>query len=78
MRVSVVELRKRLHEVLKVLDNNGQVTILYHGVERGIIFPINKKYKNKKKVKDFDFFGMHKNKVKTVEEEMEVLRGARY
>lgn len=77
LRVSVVELRNRMHDILKTLDHNGSVTILYHGEERGIIYPI-KKLAKQKKVSDFDFFGMHAEKERSVEQEMEALRGGRY
>ncbi len=77
LRVSVVELRNRMHDVLKTLDHNGTVTILCHGEERGVIYPVKRKVKPKK-VDEFDFFGMHADKEKSVEQEMEDLRGGRY
>ncbi|MBI5447311.1 MAG: type II toxin-antitoxin system Phd/YefM family antitoxin [Gammaproteobacteria bacterium] len=77
LRVSVVELRNKMHDILKTLEHNGSITILYHGEEKGIIYPIKRAVKQKK-IDDFDFFGMHAEKEISVEQEMEDLRGERY
>ena len=58
MKASVVDLRYKMKDVLRALDRNEKVTILYHGKAKGIITPANnEKYK---KVKDHPFFGMSK------------------
>lgn len=76
MRVSIVDLRYRMNEVLKALDRNEKVTILYHGKAKGVIYPIGNK--EKKKAADFSFCGMHSNMKKSVEQEMDELRNGRY
>lgn len=78
MKASIVELRYKMNEVLKALDRNEKVTILYHGKIKGIIMPVaNAKDKNKK-VKNHPFFGMTENKKESVLEELQDLRGSRY
>jgi len=76
MKASVVDLRYKMKDVLKALDRNEKVTILYHGKAKGIITPANnEKYK---KVKDHPFFGMSKNDKKSVSDVIMELRELRY
>ena len=35
MRANIVDLRYRMNDVLKALDRNEEVTILYYGQEKG-------------------------------------------
>jgi len=44
MKANVVDLRYKMNDVLKALDRNEQVTVLYHGKVKGIIFRQNKKW----------------------------------
>ena len=76
MKASIVDLRYKMNEVLKALDRNERVQILYHGKIKGIITPPLGGVK--KKIKDHPFFGMSKKTQKTVAEEMDKLRGARH
>lgn len=39
MKASIVDLRYKMNDVLKALDRNEQVTILYHGKIKGVIMP---------------------------------------
>ncbi len=76
MKASVVDLRYKMKDVLRALDRNEKVTILYHGKAKGIITPANnEKYK---KVKDHPFFGMSKNDKKSVSDVIMELRELRY
>tara|TARA_Y100000031_G_C8153361_1_gene353432 strand:- start:539 stop:778 length:240 start_codon:yes stop_codon:yes gene_type:complete len=76
MEASVVDLRYKMNDVLKALDRNEKIKILYHGKVKGIIMPVtNKEYK---KVEDHPFFGMSKNNEKSVLDELKELRGSRY
>ena len=75
MRASVVELRYRMNEILKAIDRNEEVTILYHGKVKGIIKP--KISKGRRRVSDHPFFNMHSSK-ETVHEVMADLREDRY
>jgi len=76
MEASVVDLRYKMKDVLKALDRNEKVTILYHGKIKGTILPNTSQ--KMKKVKEHPFFGMLKDEKKSVVEEMQRLRGARY
>ena len=76
MKASVVDLRYKMNDVLKALDRNEKITILYHGKAKGIISPVlNKK---NRKVSEHRFFGMYKINDKSVEQELEDLRRNRY
>mgnify|MGYP002725972846 CR=1 FL=1 len=76
MKANIVDLRYRMKNILKALDRNESVTVLYHGQEKAIITPIRSKIK--KSIKDHPFFGMKSNTAETVEQTMERLRGERY
>jgi len=76
MKASVVDLRYKMEDVLRALDRNEKVTILYHGKAKGIITPAsNEKYK---KVKEHPFFGMSRNDKKSVSDEITDLRRPHY
>ena len=76
MKASIVELRYHMKDILKALDRNEEVTIMYRGQEKGRIIP--SPVKQETKVKDHPFFGMKKDVNLSVEEEMQQLRGSRY
>ena len=76
MKASIVDLRYKMRDVLKALDKNEQVEILYHGKTKGILSPIKKG--KMKKVADHPFFGMHEETSTAVEQEMEELRKTRH
>lgn len=75
MKASIVDLRYKTKEVLKALERNESVTVLYHGKVKGVITPV--RDKSVAKVKDSAFFGMHKRPERTVYEELENLRKPR-
>lgn len=76
MEASVVDLRYKMNDILKALDRNEKVTILYHGKVKGVIMPAAKKERGK--IKDHPFFGMSKNDERSVLKIMQELRGTRY
>ncbi len=76
MKASVVDMRYKMNEVLRALDRNESVEILYHGKIKGIIRPLSTKAG--KSVKEHRFFGMHARTKEAVETSMEKLRGLRY
>lgn len=77
MKATVVDLRYKMNDILKALDRNETVTILYHGKVKGFIVPA--KAKEFKKIKDHPFFGMSATKSqKSVPDELNDLRKARY
>jgi len=75
MKASVVDLRYRMNEILKAIDRNEEVTILYHGKVKGVLKP--KISRDRKRISDHPFFNMYSSK-ETVHEVMAKLRGDRY
>lgn len=39
MQATILDLRRRMPEVLRALDREGRVTILYRGKERAVLVP---------------------------------------
>ena len=76
MKATVVELRYKMKEVLKALDQRENVTILYHGKVKGTIIPA--KSNSSAKVEDHPFFGMNRNDSASVLNQMDKLRGPRF
>lgn len=76
MKASIVDLRYKTADILKALDRNESVTVLYHGKVKGVIKPAREKIASK--IKDHPFFGMIKRSEKTVLEELESLRKPRH
>lgn len=75
MKASVVDLRYRMNEILKAIDRNEEVTILYHGKVKGVIKP--KVSPGRRRVSDHPFFNMYPSKV-SVQKVMAGLRGDRH
>jgi hypothetical protein len=64
-----------MNDVLRALERNEDVSIVSRGKLRGVIKPVNDK--PQMKVQDHPFFNMDKAS-KTVEQQMDRLRGGRY
>jgi hypothetical protein len=75
MKASVVDLRYRMNDILKAIDRNEEVTILYHGKVKGVIKP--KISGGHRRISSHPFFNMCQSK-ETVDEMMDDLRGDRY
>ncbi len=75
MKASVVDLRYRMNEILKAIDRNEEVTILYHGKVKGVIKP--NISRGRRRISDHPFFNMYQSK-RRVHELMNDLRGDRY
>ena len=77
MKATVVDLRYKMSDILKALDRNESVSVLYHGKVKGVIVPA--KVQVLKKIKDHPFFGMSaKDTEKSVLDELNELRKLRY
>ncbi len=76
MKASIVDLRYKTNDILKALDRNESVTILYHGKIKGVIKPA--KEKSELKVIEHPFFGMNQETKESVLKELENLRKPRY
>ena len=77
MKASIVDLRYKMNDVLKALDRNEEVTILYRGKTKGKIVPLEKKA-TKLKVKEHPFFGSHGDSDHSVDDLIDKLRSVRY
>lgn len=77
MKASIVDLRYKMSDVLKALDRNEEITILYRGTARGKIVPLGGEVP-KLKVHQHPFFGSVKDSNDSVAEVMEKVRSARY
>ncbi|MGB5686113.1 MAG: hypothetical protein WBM35_09885 [Candidatus Electrothrix sp.] len=70
-----------MNDVLKALERNEKVSVLYRGKIKGILVPSStaSKLNKEKKISEHPFFGMAPtNSDKSVAEEMNELRGGRY
>jgi len=76
MKASIVDLRYKTKDILKALERNESVTVLYHGQVRGVIQPA--KAQSQAKVEAHEFFGMHKPSAGSVLEELQRLRAPRH
>jgi len=77
MKASVVDLRYKMNDVLKALDRNEEVTILYRGKEKGKILPSGNN-PSVQKVSDHPFFGSQTNDEESVDDVMNQIRSERY
>ncbi|MBC2704570.1 hypothetical protein [Desulfobacula sp.] len=78
MKATVVDLRYKMNDVLKALDRNEQVTVLYRGKIKGILMPAKKQITNLK-ISEHPFFGMIASGTsRSVLDELDTLRGSRY
>ena len=77
MKATVVDLRYKMNDVLKALDRNEKVTVLYRGKVKGVLVPAAQK--KDMRMTDHPFFGMSTQKAKkSVLDELDDLRRARY
>ena len=76
MKASVVDLRYKMNEVLKALDRREKVTLIYHGKVKGTIVPT--KSGQMTTVAEHPFFNMAGEESKTVDRQMDALRGSRF
>ncbi|RMH02815.1 MAG: type II toxin-antitoxin system Phd/YefM family antitoxin [Nitrospirae bacterium] len=77
MKATIVDLRYKMNDILKALERNEAVTVLYHGKVKGIITPAKRQVL--KKIKDHPFFGMSAKGIqKSVLDELHELRKSRY
>ena len=76
MHASVMDLRKRMREIIRALERNENVTLFYRGKKKGVIHP--HRDTTARKVEEHRFFGAGKESQLSVEEEMNRLRGKRY
>jgi antitoxin (DNA-binding transcriptional repressor) of toxin-antitoxin stability system len=61
MEASILDLRRRMAEVLRSLDRNERVKILYRGRQKAILIPANSAGKKRHSVSSHPAFGMWKD-----------------
>jgi hypothetical protein len=76
MNASIVDLRYKTKAILKALEKNEKIQILYHGKVKGTILPPGRKTAGK--VSSHAFFGLRKGKPPFPEQAMDQLRGGRF
>ena len=58
METSIVDLRHSMRDILRALDRNETVRVLYHGKERALLVPSRGKASKRLKMEDHPFVGM--------------------
>ena len=58
MKATVLDLRRRMSDVMRAIDHNESVTILYRGKEKAILSPINIQKSSTRSIEDHPAFGM--------------------
>jgi antitoxin (DNA-binding transcriptional repressor) of toxin-antitoxin stability system len=76
MKANIVDLRYKMKEVLKALDRQERVEIIYRGKPKAMVIPLHEH--SKKSVKDHPLFGCLADDKRSVEQVMDELRGGRY
>ncbi len=76
MKASIVDLRYKMKEILRALENREIVSILYHGKVKGTIVP--SETNRNISVSDHPLFSMHSTEESSVEDSMKKLRGSRF
>ena len=67
MEASVLDLRKRMREVLMAIDRHETVTLTHRGKRRAMIVPWAKTKKKKVKVADLAAFGIWSDRPETAD-----------
>ena len=62
MKATIVDLRYKMNDVLKALDRNEKVTVLYRGKVKGVLVPSGEK--KHLKIAEHPFFGMSSQETK--------------
>jgi hypothetical protein len=77
MKATVVDLRYKMKDVLKALDRNEKVTVLYRGKVKGVLIPAGGS--SQQNIIEHPFFGMSSSdESQSVEDIMAQLRSPRY
>jgi len=61
MEASILDLRRRMAEVLRALDRNESIKILYRGRPRAVLVPTGSRNPQRNSVASHPAFGMWKN-----------------
>lgn len=77
MKASIVDLRYKSKQILAALERRETVRLQYRGKTKGYIRPAESE-KSTLKVEEHPMFGSSTKASKSVEEQMDELRGSRY
>ncbi len=75
MKTNAVDLRRNMKDIMRAVERNEPVTVLYHGKEKAMIRPIEQT--SASSVRRHAFFGMNQHDT-TVESVIDGLRDGRY
>jgi len=75
MKTNAVDLRRNMKDIMRAVERNEPVTVLYHGKEKAMIRPIEQT--SASSVRDHAFFGMNQDDI-AVETVIDGLRNGRY
>jgi hypothetical protein len=80
MQASILDLRRRMGDVLRALEKNETVTILHRGKKKGVIYPASTQQGRSISVTQHPAFGMWKDRedFDDVEQVVRKLRKTRY
>ena len=62
MKATVLDLRRRMKDVLGALDRNETVTLFYRGRKKALIVPAGKEAEDRGRVSEHPAFGMWKDR----------------
>jgi len=80
MKATVLDLRRRMKDVILALNRNEPVTIYYRGREKGVIHPSGGKRGGEKSITEHPAFGLWKDhtEMRDVEKAVRKLRKGRF
>ena len=62
MKATILDLRRKMREILHALEQNEPVTILHRGKQKGILYPIGRHKNNKSSVLTHPAVGMWRDR----------------
>jgi antitoxin (DNA-binding transcriptional repressor) of toxin-antitoxin stability system len=62
MKASILDIRRRMRDVLAALDRNEPVTITYRGKDRGVLYPAGAGKRKAGSITEHRAFGMWKDR----------------
>jgi hypothetical protein len=79
MKATVLDLRRRMKDIVRALDQNESVTIFYRGKKKGILYPISHVKQGRVGIREHPAVGMWKDRedMRDVEKYVRDLRKGR-
>ncbi len=78
MRASILDLRRKMKDIIGALDKNEKVVITHRGKEKGVLYPCRPDTAGRVNVREHPAFGMWKKNKKTVKKQINELRKSRH